>query len=651
MKINRAYSRLTIKAVDDNTRTITGIASTPSTDRMGDIVNPTGAKFTLPLPLLWQHDACQPIGSITKATITADGIEIEATIADAPQPGPLQDRLNDAYQSIKMGLVRGLSIGFLPLESEMIPGTWGQNITTWDWLELSAVTIPANAEATISTIKSFDIGAPAALGRKALPVVSSKAPGVSGPKPTPIKETPMNIGQQIKDFQASRAAKAAQLSALLANDGTTLDEAQAQEFDGLQAEIESIDAHLKRLELVQKSQIAGATPVTAANGADPERASAARGGVNTPLVRVEEKLDKGVAFTRYAMCLIKAKGNIQLAQNIAQHNFPQMDGLNAIMKAAVAAGTTTDATWASPLVAYNQYAGDFLEFLRPQTILGRFGVGDVPGLRSIPFNVHVRGQTSGGQGYWVGQGKAKPLTKFDFEDIYMGFTKLAAISVLSEELMRFSNPSAELLVRQSLADALIAEADTSFIDPASAGVAGVQPASVTNTAPHFASSGDTEDDIRADISALWQYADTADLAATGAVYITTPRIARRLALLVNALGQQSFPGVTMNGGTLGGVPLITSNYLPQTTAGSTFILVFAPEIWLADDGQVTLDASREATLQMDSAPTQDSVTPTASTGVSMFQTNSVALRAERYINWQKRRAAAVAYITGVNWGN
>jgi len=54
---------------------------------------------------------------------------------------------------------------------------------------------------------------------------------------------------------------------------------------------------------------------------------------------------------------------------------------------------------------------------------------------------------------------------------------------------------------------------------------------------------------------------------------------------------------------------------------------------------------------MDSAPTQDSVTPTASTGVSMFQTNSVALRAERYINWQKRRAAAVAYITGVNWGN
>jgi hypothetical protein len=36
--------------------------------------------------------------------------------------------------------------------------------------------------------------------------------------------------------------------------------------------------------------------------------------------------------------------------------------------------------------------------------------------------------------------------------------------------------------------------------------------------------------------------------------------------------------------------------------------------------------------------------------VSMFQTNSVALRAERWINWSKRRNAAVQLINNVNWG-
>jgi hypothetical protein len=34
----------------------------------------------------------------------------------------------------------------------------------------------------------------------------------------------------------------------------------------------------------------------------------------------------------------------------------------------------------------------------------------------------------------------------------------------------------------------------------------------------------------------------------------------------------------------------------------------------------------------------------------MFQTNSVAFRAERTVNWARRRPSAVAVLTGVNWG-
>ncbi|EOK8039322.1 phage major capsid protein, partial [Escherichia coli] len=81
------------------------------------------------------------------------------------------------------------------------------------------------------------------------------------------------------------------------------------------------------------------------------------------------------------------------------------------------------------------------------------------------------------------------------------------------------------------------------------------------------------------------------------------------------------------------------------------VLVNAPDIYLADDGGVAVDMSREASLEMQSEPTGDSTTPSPVELVSMFQTGSVAIRAERWINWRRRRTAAVVVITGVNYGS
>ncbi len=55
--MKRAYSLFTVKSIDEEQRIIEGIATTPSTDRMGDIVEPEGAQFKLPIPLLWQHNS------------------------------------------------------------------------------------------------------------------------------------------------------------------------------------------------------------------------------------------------------------------------------------------------------------------------------------------------------------------------------------------------------------------------------------------------------------------------------------------------------------------------------------------------------------------------------------------------------------------
>lgn len=153
--MKKAYSLLQVKSFDAEERIIKGIASTPSPDRSDDIVDPSGAKFALPIPFLWQHMHSQPIGQVTEAVVTDKGIEVTVQIAKIEEEGKLKDRVDEAWQSIKSGLVRGLSIGFRGIEVEDIPRSWGLHFKQWEWFELSAVTVPANSEASITEIKTI----------------------------------------------------------------------------------------------------------------------------------------------------------------------------------------------------------------------------------------------------------------------------------------------------------------------------------------------------------------------------------------------------------------------------------------------------------------------------------------------------------------
>lgn len=660
---SRAYSMLECKEIkqDDENYYIEGIASTPTPDRMGDIVEPMGAIFTVPMPLLWQHNRDKPVGQVTFAKPNKKGIPFKATLPKISEAGALRDRIEEAIQSIKYKLIGAVSIGFRALQDgyEFIEDG-GIKFSVWEWLELSLVTIPANSEATIKMVKSIDSEYLAASGRDEYsesqrptpPPVGVTTKNMKVKLIKPQEGNNMNLAQQIKDYQATRAAKVAELQKLMeksAEAGETLDTEQEESFDNLQAEIVAIDKHLKRLEAMQAFEVQNAQPVSDTSGMQQRRINNVAVSQVTPIVKTHENLEPGIEFARYVMCLGKAKGDLATAAMIAEKHYPHSERVNIALKSAVAAGTTTDATWALPLVEYTQFAGDFVSYLRPMTILGKFGQGGIPELRRIPFNVHIRGQTSGGSGYWVGEGKPKPLTKFDFNDAYLGFAKVANIAVLTQELMRFSNPAAEGLVRQALAEALIERMDTDFVDPTKAEEAAVSPASVTYGVTQIQASGTDADAVRTDVKAMLQSFIDANITPSSGVWIMSQGTALTLSLMRNALGQKEFPDITMMGGMFEGLPVITSEYVANDSDGAFIYLLNASDIWLADDGQVVVDASREASIQMLDNPTNDASAGTPTTMVSMFQTDSVALRAERWINWKKRRNAAVAVLAGVNY--
>jgi HK97 family phage major capsid protein len=349
-------------------------------------------------------------------------------------------------------------------------------------------------------------------------------------------------------------------------------------------------------------------------------------------VSVKSNLPAGTQFVRYVCAQLAAKSLGCSAWEYAGRWNDSTPEVQLALKAAVAAGTATDATWAGPLVQPN-ISKDMVELLRAATIVDK-----IPGLYTVPFNTKFPQQTGGGTYNWVGETKPKPVSALAFASITLDWSKVAGIIVLTQELIKLSSPKAEEVVRREMVAGIARFIDAQFINPAVAAVAGVNPASITNGAPTAAATANPF----ADILSLISHFTTNNIPVDGVTFILSPANALALSFKTYTDGTPQFPGIGINGGTWKGMNFIVSN------AVTTSVIALQPSlIAYADDGGVTIDASSEASLQMDSAP----MSPVDATTVyvSMFQANCVAMRAERFVNWKKINANAVKYLTAAAW--
>lgn len=645
--MNRAYSMLTVKAVDDDQRVITGLATSPAPDRMGDVVEPLGVKYRNPMPLLWQHRASEPVGTVRFDKPTKDGITFEAKMPKVEEPGRLKDRIDEAWQSVKLGLVRAVSIGFRAIEMSFMDDG-GIHFLESEVLELSLVTIPAQADAKIETIKSIDAPLLAATGLLQTDADRPKPPGATGSRkpvklvPKEAKSMKKTITEQISGFEATRAAKAAEMDKIMdeaAEKGETLDAEQKKTYDDLNSEVKEIDEHLVRLRAREESNKTAAVVV---NGKDIETASASRGG---SVVSMKRNVPKGIPFVRLLQARYLGMKHQRDPADIAKQ-WTDTPEVEMVLRAAVSAGTTTHGTFAAPLVVAENLASEFADLLAPATIIGR-----IPGLTRVPFNIKVPRLTTGASVNWVGEGRVKPVSSMAFDSLSLAFNKVAGIVPITEELMRFSNPAAEGIIRDSLVSAIAQLTDRDFLDPSKAAVANVSPASLTRGVTPITASGTAITNLQTDLGALLDLYFAQNMSTAGLVLVMTSRQASRIGMMRNSLGQTVYPDLGPSGGTLEQIPVITSENIVNAGGspgtGSLIVAINAPEVLLADDGGVDLAVSTEASIQMDSAP--DSPATASTVTVSAFQYNMVFIRAERYITWTKRRSGAVQYINAANY--
>jgi hypothetical protein len=104
----------------------------------------------------------------------------------------------------------------------------------------------------------------------------------------------------------------------------------------------------------------------------------------------------------------------------------------------------------------------------------------------------------------------------------------------------------------------------------------------------------------------------------------------------------AFMQMTPMGGRIAGVDVLVSDSLPVQSA----LLVDASQI-AASASTIGLDASNQATIQMDTAPDSP---PTGNTVLTnLWHSNLVGLRATRFWAAERMRANAAALITGINY--
>ncbi len=359
----------------------------------------------------------------------------------------------------------------------------------------------------------------------------------------------------------------------------------------------------------------------------------------------------GQSFVRAVKARALAHINQSTPSAVAQHlwgkTHPQL--VSWIKANEVAGGGSLSGEWGAELVqADARYTGDFIEFLYAATIFDQLA------LREIPANVTVKGQDGAATGYWVKQGKAIPVTSGDFSTVTLAPLKVAALAVVTNELLRDSSPSADLLLRDALVQASAQRVDGTFASNTAA-VSNESPAGLFNGITALGSNGFDLDAVYADLQELLTAFITAKNAGGELSFIMSKVLAQALALMRNELGNKAFPDITRNGGTLEGIAVKTGDNI----SSSVIALIKPSDVYKIGDSGVQVSVSRDASIEMNSVPTQDALGPTGTSEevVSMFQAESTAIKVVRSINFAKRRVTAgnanagVAWISDAHYGN
>lgn len=309
-------------------------------------------------------------------------------------------------------------------------------------------------------------------------------------------------------------------------------------------------------------------------------------------------------------------------------------------KAAMAATVQTDGGFLVP----EQFSQDVIELLRPQSVVRSMVGSTLP----MPVgSINIPKITDGSTAYYQGENTNATKSALKTGNVKLTWKKLISLVPLSNDLVRYSSPGADAIVRNDMIRAIAQRENQAFLrdDGTNAGPRGLRYQMHPDNLLDVSNTTFTIQTVATDLGrcVLQLVKNNVPMSKPG--WLFAPRTWNYLRMLQTTTGAFIYQA-EMNNGMLLGYPYKWSTQIPTTLAdhgrttngGET-------EIYLADFDDVVIgesmglrvDASQEASY-MDGA-----------TLTSAFSQDQTVVRAITEHDFGVRRDVSVMVMNGVCW--
>jgi HK97 family phage major capsid protein len=282
-------------------------------------------------------------------------------------------------------------------------------------------------------------------------------------------------------------------------------------------------------------------------------------------------------------------------------------------------------------------SSDVVELLRPASIMRRLGAVVLPMDRG---NFSIPRVTQGSTTYYQGESENITPSKMKFGQIQLIFKKLTALVPVSNDLVRYSSPGADAIVRDDMVRSVAQRENQAFLrddgtDATPKGLLYWAP-----SANKFDSSGTTLALMTADLGQLLLKLLNNDIPMTRPVWIMSPKIWNALVTVINTNGFYVFRDEMVNNQTLWGWPFALSTAVPINLGGGS-----SSELYLVDMADMIIGES--LTPRIDSSPL--AAYHDGSAVVSAYSKDETVIRVISEHDFVARREESIAVLETVNW--
>jgi len=466
----------------------------------------------------------------------------------------------------------------------------------------------------------------------------------------------------ITELITKRAAALDNAEALAANDDTP-----AEQITAAIAEVDALDVRISQARELQKRAALTAKPV---EGQDPPARVAA--AVETdPYISDEAaksrglETKKGLVIGGMMRMVGRAASDFESPSKIAAKQYGESHPVTRALLAGVGAS--------GGFIVPPEYHAEIIELLRPMAVVRGSGPRVIPmprGTMTIP------GQASAATATYGSETTRIASSQQALNRINLAYKKLTALTPVSNDMMRFSDPAVDAFVRDDLVKVMALKEDSAFIlgdgtadspkgwlafandwindNSGTVGVFSTSASSVlavNGTDPANSTGGNfitanqtvTVDTAADELGGAINRLDTANVPANRRVWFMHPRTKNYLFNARNSLSLYIWRD-EMSDGMLLGLPFkvttqIGANYKNADSSHSDLSFIFLVEMSesiIGDSMQLELAVSRDA-----------SYVDSTGTTVSTFQNDQTLIRAIAEHDFAVRHRASIAIIQAV----